>query len=320
MSPRNQSGRLFHRSVSPRRGSALLLVLGTIILLSALVFGVVQMIDLDFGEIVSEQRDFHARLLAESGLALGMHAQISPTDSQRNRTMPGGGRFEVTIESENARININTVLSKERDQKIILKNLFDQWGLKADERDQVIDCLLDWYDADSKERLNGAEQLTYEKAGFTDRPRNGAFRSVEELHLVLHWDIVEKAKPDWRNYFTIWTDGRIDLNNAEIDTIQAAFTTTRTVAESIVKHRLGRDGIRDTEDDQFFQNPAEVQRFLGMGDDAFKRISGLMTTQVSMRRIESVGILENFRHKLFVVAANQGGQGNYTQILEWQEP
>ena len=76
-------------------------------------------------------------------------------------------------------------------------------------------------DADDTPRPQGAEKDYYQAHGFPDFPKNQGFSSLEEMLLVRGMDVVERAKPDWRNYFSIYGDGLIDLNNAPKEIIMA---------------------------------------------------------------------------------------------------
>lgn len=73
------------------------------------------------------------------------------------------------------------------------------FGVPAEDRDGLIDKLLDYLDADSFRRLNGAEAPEYLEAGL-DSPANAPLRTPLEVRRVLGWrDIEGLARDD-----TVW--------------------------------------------------------------------------------------------------------------------
>ncbi len=111
-----------------RRGSALLLVLFAIILLTGLVTATVGFVSNDADEYGALNKEFRARQLAESGLAFGIDPQVQNMDrALLEQTKPDGGRFHVLISSESIKLNINFILQNGRDD--LLSNLFIRWGV-----------------------------------------------------------------------------------------------------------------------------------------------------------------------------------------------
>jgi len=55
--------------------------------------------------------------------------------------------------------------------------------------------------------LNGAEKKYYEGEGRINQPFNRPFYNIDEMALVRGMDLVEAVRPDWRNWFTIWSAG-----------------------------------------------------------------------------------------------------------------
>jgi general secretion pathway protein K len=63
--------------------------------------------------------------------------------------------------------------------------MFASIGLEEDEAARLTDAVLDWRDADSFKRPNGAEEPEYRAAGLPYKPANAPFQAIEELQLVL---------------------------------------------------------------------------------------------------------------------------------------
>jgi len=102
-----------------------------------------------------------ARQIALSGVALGLHPQVTREDKELlNREVRPGEMMRVRIRGEGARFNINLLLAQQ--DHMVLKNLFVLWGLDPDAADVLIDRLTDWVDDDIGRQLNGAEQSEYE--------------------------------------------------------------------------------------------------------------------------------------------------------------
>jgi general secretion pathway protein K len=86
---------------------------------------------------------------------------------------------KVEIRDESAKIDINTA------SDALLRGLFLSQGLADDEAARIVDAILDWRDADSFKRPNGAELPEYRAAGLSYGPANAPFQAIEELQLVL---------------------------------------------------------------------------------------------------------------------------------------
>jgi len=97
----------------------------------------------------------------------------------------------VMIRDESAKIDINTASDP------LLRGLFVSIGLREDEAAALLDAILDWRDADTLKRLNGAEEADYRSAGLPYRPANAPFQAIEELQLVLGMrpDIYRRLAP-----------------------------------------------------------------------------------------------------------------------------
>ncbi len=85
----------------------------------------------------------------------------------------------IEIRDESAKIDINTA------SDALLRGLLLSVGLADDEASRLLDAILDWRDADSLKRPNGAEEPEYRAAGLTYKPANAPFQTIEEIQLVL---------------------------------------------------------------------------------------------------------------------------------------
>lgn len=294
----------FHRH---RRGAALILVLAAIVLVSLALAGVIRMTQHTGAESRLSAQQFQARLIADSGIALGLHPDVKPTDPMLHRELPGGYRLDVTLTSEQGRIFINKVTTKAfRDG---LEELFLTWGLNADQALMAADSLKDWVDSDSDPEPRGAENSFYTAAGHEDYPANGAFVSLEQMLLVQGMAEVAKRKPDWRSYFTLYGDGQVDVNAAPADVIHALASIPLSNAELFVHTRNGADGVLGTEDDQVYEasNARDAVQLLGIPQERVREVGQIFTLQGTARRIESRATVGDLSYSLVVIANRTSG-------------
>ena len=294
-------------------GSALILVFWCLLLLSLAVFAVVEIVELSVEHAAHEQTALLAESAAASGIAVGEEPQLLRDDPVLTQeTSPGSG-FTVTISSEGARLNLNYLLiTNHRD---VLVSLFTRWGVKMDAAQHAADCLYDWVSPGDLPSLNGAKSAAYESAGLPQRPSHEAFQSWDEVALVMGVDAVAAVKPDWRDSFTIWSDGPLDVNQASAECLAALFGVDTARVQSIVDLRNGRDKIPGTMDDVQL-TAATLQGALGQSDDQMKAMQNEIVFGSTTRRIESIGHAGGVRVKIVAVTRTSS---NPPQLLVWSK-
>lgn len=300
----------------PRRGSALFMVLWVIALISFLTLGLIELMRLDIDMEVVRAKDFRARQLAESGLAIAQHPSIERYDPLLFMEFEEGESYEVRIESEDARLNINRLLAS--GDTDILRRLFTHWDLTSTEIDDVLGALEDWYDADDLPRLNGAEFEQYIEAGRHRGPGNAPFRTIDELREVLGLDPLFEKKPDWIDFFSVYSSGKIDLNDAPIDLIQVICGVTLTRAESLVRLRTGPDREEHTEDDVIFEDPQDAAAALGMSIEEYRTFDDMLTLRSSTLRLISTGRVDEHERKISLIL-RQSAQNPNAEWIAWEE-
>lgn len=288
------------RSFRPsRRGSALVLVLWALLLLGIAVFGVVEMVELSVQHTSHLERELDARGLALSGVALGCDPQLLKDDPLFHQTPVEGEKLDVTIESAGARMNLNYVLLSKH--KEILENLFSQWGVPLDQAQHVAECLYDWVTPGDLKSLNGAKAADYEQAGLPQRPSYQPFQTLEEVDLVMGMDIIDKAKPDWKKSFTLWSAGQLDIKEAPPDLIAAVFGIDPQRTAMFVQTRNGRDGIAGTLDDVQIPSMSVFQSMLGLTNLQIETYGNQISFGSPNRLVESVGQAGGARVTISVV-------------------
>ena len=299
---------------SSYHGSALLIVLWAIALMSFAVLGLVKFMEIGLTESASQSKNFRAMQLAESGLALGLHPQLEKEDSHLRQDLGSSESFAVTLKSEGARLNINFLLLNNKRSDLI--DLFQSWKVNDGEIYKLADHLMDWVDEDSLKRLNGAENEDYTKLGFPGYPPNRPFQSLEEMELVPGIEFLAEARPDWKEYFTVWGDGKLDVNEAPAELIAVVCQVGSLPAEMFVNRRLGSDGEKETSDDFEYTEMAQVRSALGLSESLFKTVESRITLKSNYRRIVSVGRIGNYERSLAVVVQLNT---NPVQYLTWIE-
>jgi general secretion pathway protein K len=212
----------------------------------------------------------------------------------------------VKIESEGGRFNINAIILQ--NDKPLLREIFMKWGLELDEAQALSDAFGDWVDADDTVALKGAEKDYYEGEGRINQPFNRPFYDVSEMRLVRGMEQVEALYPDWRNWFTIWSGGGLDVNEATAELIAVAAEIDVSQADIIPETVRGTDGLRDTTDDVPYQNAAAALDQLGIDTESRPDIAKRFTANDATTRIESIGTAEGARFKITVIVANRTGR------------
>lgn len=282
-------------------------VLWLIAILAMACMTALRVISFDLELATAKVHGSRARQVAEMGIAVGSNPVVKRSDPLL-RKMGGdsGEGFEVRVVSEGGRFNINAILLS--DDKALLSSIFSNWGLDIDQAQEVVDALGDWVDADDNVSLNGAEKKDYEKAGRINQPFNRPFYDLSEVRLVRGMDLVEAVRPDWRDWFTIWSGGGLDLNEASPELIAAAAECPAEQADIITETVRGIDGMRDTLDDVPFQNPAAALDLLGIDVNGRPDLAKRFTVNDSTTRIESIGQAEGAKRKITVIVRNRAGK------------
>ena len=301
-----------------KSGAALLLVLWAITVISFAVLWAANVVNLELETTISDSAGLRARQIAVSGVALGLHPQVKREDTELlNRDFGAGERMEVRIRGEGARFNINQLIQQQ--DRITMVNLLTLWGLNPDEANALIDKWTDWTDEDEfRTGFGGAERGDYEALGIANAPANRPFRSVSEMARVLGMEELANLKPDWADSFTIFGDGKIDVNEADAGVLQAATGVVPEMVEGILQQRRGPDGIEPSEDDFRFEDVSQLAGWIAGSMLPPDQVLAKLATESSVKRIDSRGIVGE-RSRLISVVAASGDGGDGTTYLLWEE-
>jgi general secretion pathway protein K len=293
------------------RAAAILLALWALFLLSAMVISWALDINTQMTLSSTANRALEAEAMACSGAEIALHPSVKPGSAVLQGGFPPNQSYQAKITGEAGRLNLNLLLGTDNLVNMeVVRKFLEVKGVDLNDRDRMIDCLMDWIDPDNLVRLNGAEEDGDYK------PSNQKLRTLDELKRVRGWEDFT-SRPDWDADLTLSTpDGRIDINWASRDVLLSLPGFTEPVADRFLQMRRGPDNIEGTEDDVLFTNPQEVQIALGFRQDQFNQLASLITMNGPVVRVESVGKSGNATRTVRMVIFKQG---NSIRLLSWKE-
>lgn len=292
------------------RGSALLLVLWAVLLLTGAIMAWTVWIQNDMELAADRTHAVEARAMALSGIAIGKHPLVSVRTPGLDEEIDSQRGFRVRIVGEGGKLNINWLLAGEDVRRMaILKYWLETHGLDFKQIETLLDCMLDYVDNDNLKRLNGAE----DEPGYI--PANRPFQTIDEIERVRNIEPL-LLSPGWRDELTIYSQGPIDLSSANEDVMRMLPGMSEGRLTRFLQIRRGRDGVDGTIDDFEFKNLQEIQSYLGFSAQQFKELSGMVVAKDQVERIISEGRAGNVVRQLEVVVRKGGSN---PQVLHWQE-
>jgi hypothetical protein len=198
-------------------------------------------------------------------------------------------------------------------------------GVDLNERDHMIDSLLDWIDPDNLVRINGAE----DEPGY--KPSNAPLKTLDEVKRIRGWEEFT-SNSSWQDDFTLLSMNssanqngvpQIDINSASRDVLLALPGFTEPLVDRFLELRRGPDGIEGTDDDVQFsvgQTPRadqmSMQVTLGFRPDQFNQLLPLITDTSQVVRVISVGKSASATRTVQMVILKFNGG---SRLLSWKE-
>ena len=287
-------------SRSPR-GSSLLLVLWAIMLMSFSIIGLVNHLSRGLDESIHAEKEFRARLLLQSARVLAAHPAIERGDPLLRQSVSALTSYEITLTTEGTHLAINQ-LATSGTQRRFTQRLFEKWGLDARQAQTLTDSITDWIDPNDRPRPQGAERDYYLPLGRPDFPYNRAFDNIDDLLLVRGFEELERLRPDWRRFFTLFGDGTIDLHMASAELLAVLFDVTPSEVSRFLSARLGPDGLPDTIDDPRFTSLPEVRLLLDVPRENYARVSELLTLDHPIKRTECLARAGKLERRLTILS------------------
>ena len=295
---------------SNSRGAALILSLWALFLLAALVMSWALNIDSRLKLSGSENRILEAQAMAASGAEVAIAPAIKPSSPNLQGNFGPRQSYSARITGEGGRLNVNWLVAGENPARIeMLRHYLDLKGVDLNERDRMIDSLLDWVDPDDLVRLNGAEA----SEGY--QPANALLVRIDELKKVKGWETFTST-PGWDDEFTLNSTGPVDVAWAPRDVLRALPGFTDVMVERFLQLRAGPDGKDGTPDDTVFNNLDEVRNALGLSPEQFRQLSPFISFKDSVLRVVSTGRSGDISRVIQLVFRRAG---TTAQLITWKE-
>ena len=294
-----------------RNGAALMLSLWALFLLSALVISWALDIDSRLAVSGNANRVLTAQAMASSGIEVALHPSVTPGSPNLRRKMGNREGYDVRIIGEGGHLNLNWLTAGEDPTRIgVLRRYLELKGIDLNDRDQMIDSLLDWVSPNT-----GLHRLNAPLETDDYHPAHVPLTSVDELKKVFGWAEFT-SRPGWDEDFTINSSGPIDLAWASRDVLRALPGMKDDLVDRFLQLRRGPDGIDGTADDFQFNSLADIQIALGFTPEQFQQLAGLVAFKDQVFRIVSVGKSGDVSRSVEMIVRKTG---DIPQLISWKE-
>src|SRR6266516_7248905 len=163
------------------RGAALMLSLWALFLLSAMVISWALDIDSRLTLSGNANRALAAEAMAASGAEIALHPNVKPSSPNLHRKIGNREGYEVRVTGEGGRLNLNWLTAGEDPVRVeILRRYLEHYGIDLNERDRMMDALLDWVEPNT-----GLHRLNAPPETADYRPAHAPLTSVDELGKLL---------------------------------------------------------------------------------------------------------------------------------------
>jgi hypothetical protein len=292
-------------------GAALMLALWALFLLSAMIISWALDIDSRLALSGNANRVLAAEAMAASGAEVALHPSIAPGSPNLHRQMGDRESYEVGVTGEGGRLNLNWLTAGEDPTRVgILRRYLELKGVELNDRDTMIDSLLDWVSPNI-----GLHHLNAPPETDDYHPAHAPLTSVDELKKVFGWTEFT-SKPGWDEDFTINSSGPIDLVWASRDVLRSLPGMGDDLVDHFLQLRRGPDGIDGTVDDAQFNSLADVQSVLGLTPEQFQQIASLVGFKDQIFRILSMGKSGDLTRSLQMIVRKGG---SIPQVISWKE-
>jgi general secretion pathway protein K len=237
--------------------------------------------------------------------------------SAKSKTLFHDGYFELPIEDEGGKIQINRLVNGNaynEDIRGMLIRLLGQPEFKLDDKkiNAILDAIKDWIDPDDEVTGAGAEAAYYSSLEKPYAVKNGQLDCIDELLMIkgvtksLYYGT--KETPGLRHFLTVYGDGRININTAPKLMLRAlSKDISPEMAERMDEYRRNKD--------HDLAGALWYQKVPGMGSVTID--SRLITTSSSFFTIVSIGILHQMSQTVTGVIKREPNQKT-AKILSWK--
>jgi len=314
------------KTCASERGTALVLTLLIIITLAGLTLGFSGESGVELTLAGYTKDSARAYQLARSGINIALELLARDEDFEMDTfnedwrkfgSIPlaegiaeEGVTFYGGMVDENSKININLLRNSqgEIDEKreAQMQRLFRALGVK----EERLNSVLDWLDADDIERQDGAEGYFYQNLGEPYECANGPFLTVGQVFMVRGMRELErfgeKKSKRLMDYLTIYSDGKININTAPKEVLESlGESMDSALAEAIVEYRK----------EESFESIDDLRKVPGVDDEVLGEISEWITVKSSTFSIEAHVNCNGAVASIRTIAQRQG---NKARLIYWQ--
>lgn len=244
-----------------RGGYILIMVLGSIVLISSIVllFMLQSTERLKVTVAANSQAFLTAQAYSVLEISLAVinqcgtrdHALRGPRQGWEHpldhvsASFPDGMQIRVTCSDESCKIPLHSA-SRE-----LLLRAFDRMGLSLTLSDELADALLDWMDADDLKRLHGFDGSDYTDAGADYSAPGRVPVGWSELDLIHGWQgLSTEQKAQFSRWFTLQNTSLINLNTADLSVLELMEAHMATDLTAVIDELSGEDLEHGTADDR----------------------------------------------------------------------
>jgi general secretion pathway protein K len=229
-----------------------------------------------------------------------------------------GGSYQVDVQDESGKININLVSEQQ------LFALVEAAGIGQPDAGIISDSILDWRDADTAHRINGAEDDYYQTMNPPYKAKNGRIDTVEELLLVrgitpeYFYGRSERAPDGSVSYryglsrlLTVYSvRSQININFAPLAVLMSIPGMPAQAAQMIYERRRNKP----------FKDVAELTREIPISLSA-QALQLLTTGQTGILTLTASAHTENSKSRRIVrtIISLSPGANTLYQTLYWNE-
>ena len=235
-------------------------------------------------------------------------AQFEALSSFSHQLFPEG-HFIGRITDENSKFNINSLIDSYGNVDPKKKSQMERLVTLLKHDPEIMDAILDWIDTDEQKRPLGAEREYYMALKRPYAPKNGPLDSLGELLLIKGMDASTFYGTDeregLRNYLTVHSDGRININTASLPVLMSLSPKVdQVMAQAALAYRAEKP----------FRKAEDLRSVPGW-DTLYSQISGEITVRSSYFSLEVYG---NYRDARAIVETVVKREGKQTRILFWR--
>jgi general secretion pathway protein K len=288
-----------------------MLALWALFLLSALVISWALDIDSRLAISGDGTRMLKAEAAACSGAEVALHPMVNPGSPNLDGQFSDSGSYHARLTGEAGRLDVNWLVAGEDPAKLeILRRYLENKGFDLNERETMVDSLLDWVSPNV-----GLHHLNAPPESDNYHPPHALLTQLDELKKVAGWADLT-SQPGWDDDLTVNTRQGIDLAWASRDVLLALPGMTPDIVDRFLQLRHGPDGIDGMEDDIQFKSMNEVWTALGLNEQQFKQLEPYVAFKIPVFRVTSVGTAGKAKRTVQMVFRRVGVT---PQLITWKE-